>query len=136
MIHGYDRSFDKAPDGWLYIIGGDNNNQASLQTVWRTKDMRTFNVMTTTAGWGTRTLMGGWADEASNIYIAGGQQTTNVQTGPNDIWKSADGGITWNRIANNIQVNGEYFLGQYLQPGETFQQACIRNWWWNFCCST
>lgn len=113
-FYGHAFVYFKAPDGWLYIIGGDNNNQASLQTVWRTKDMRTFNVMTTTAGWGTRTLMGGWADEASNIYIAGGQQTTNVQTGPNDIWKSTDGGITWNRIANNIQVNGEYFLGQNI----------------------
>lgn len=113
-FYGHAFVYFKAPNGWLYIIGGDNNNQASLQTVWRTKDMRTFQVMTTAAGWGTRSLMGGWADEESNIYIAGGQQTTSVETGPNDIWKSADGGATWTRIANNISVNGEYFLGQNI----------------------
>ena len=106
----------KSPDGWLYIIGSDNdvNNYQHLQTVWRTKDMQTFTVMTTTAGWGSRSLMGGWADEYSNIYIAGGQLTNNVATGPNDIWQSTNGGATWTRIANNINVNGEYFLGQNI----------------------
>lgn len=104
----------KSPDGWLYIIGADNYNFQYVQTVWRTKDMHTFTVMTSSAGWGTRSLMGGWADENSNIYIAGGQTTTDVATGPNDIWKSTDGGATWAQIANNINVNGAYFLGQNM----------------------
>ena len=104
----------KSPDGWLYILGSDNNNFQYLQTVWRTKDMQNFAVMTTNAGWGTRILMGGWADEDGNIYMAGGETTTNVSTGPNDVWKSTDGGATWTQIANNINVNGEYFLGQNI----------------------
>lgn len=104
----------KSPDGWVYIIGADNNNFQHVQTVWRTKNMQTFTVMTTNAGWGTRSLMGGWADEEDNIYIAGGQQTNYVSTGPNDIWKSSDGGANWTQIANNINVNGEYFLGQNI----------------------
>ena len=111
---GHSFVYFKSPDGWLYIIGGDNNNFQHLQTVWRTKDMQNFTVMTTTAGWGTRSLMGGWVDENSNLYIAGGQQTANVATGPNDIWKSTNGGATWERIADNINANGEYFLGQNI----------------------
>ncbi len=105
----------KSSDGWIYIIGADNfNSQQYAQTVWRTKDMRTFTVMTSAAGWGTRSLMGGWSDENSNIYIAGGQTTDFVSTGPNDIWKSSNGGQTWTKIADNINVNGEYFLGQNI----------------------
>ena len=104
----------KSTDGWLYIIGADNYNYQYLQTVWRTKDMRNFTVMTSSAGWGSRTLMGGWSDEEANIYIAGGQQTTDVSTGPNDIWKSADGGANWTKIQDSINVNGEYFLGQNI----------------------
>ncbi len=104
----------KSADGWLYIIGADNFNFQYVQTVWRTKDMLTFTLMTSSAGWGTRSLMGGWSDENSNIYIAGGQTTNTVSTGPNDIWKSTNGGQTWTMIANNINVNGEYFLGQNI----------------------
>ena len=113
-FYGHAFVYFKSPDGWLYIIGNDNANQALLQTVWRTKDMRNFTAMTSNAGWGSRTVMGGWADENNNIYIAGGQTTTDVSTGPNDIWKSSDGGATWSQIANNINVNGEYFLGQNI----------------------
>ncbi|MEP7163609.1 MAG: hypothetical protein ABI741_02890 [Ferruginibacter sp.] len=109
---GHTFVYFKSPDGWLYIIGADNFNIQNVQTVWRTRDMQNFTVMTTAAGWGNRTLMGGWADEDANIYIAGGQNSTNVATGPNDIWMSADGGANWSQIINNINVNGEYFLGQ------------------------
>ena len=111
---GHTFVYFKSPDGWLYIIGADNFNIQNVETVWRTKDMQNFTVMTTTAGWGNRTLMGGWADENGNLYIAGGQTTTNVATGPNDIWKSTNGGSSWTQIANNIHVNGEYFLGQNI----------------------
>jgi hypothetical protein len=111
---GHTFVYFKAPDGWLYIIGSDNFAVQNIETVWRTKDMHNFDVMTTTAGWGTRSLMAGWADENSNIYIAGGQTTTNVSTGPNDVWMSTDAGVNWTKIADSIQVNGEYFLGQNI----------------------
>lgn len=113
-FYGHAFVYFKSPDGWLYILGSDNNNQSLLQTVWRTKDMRTFTVMTSAAGWGSRTACAGWADDNNNIYLAGGQTSYDVTTGPNDIWKSSDGGVTWNRIFNNITCNGEYFLGQNI----------------------
>lgn len=113
-FYGHAFVYFKSPDGWLYILGSDNNNQTLLQTVWRTKDMRTFTVMTSNAGWGSRTACAGWADDNNNIYLAGGQTTYDVTTGPNDIWKSSDGGATWTRIANNVSCNGEYFLGQNI----------------------
>lgn len=111
---GHSFVYFKSPDGWFYMIGGDNYNIEHLQTVWRTKDFQNFTVMTTTAGWGNRTLMGGFVDESGVLYIAGGQVSTTVQSGPNDIWRSSDGGATWTQVANNIQVNGEFFLGQNI----------------------
>lgn len=100
--------------GYWYIIGSDNAHTSLSETVWRTRDMQTFEVMTSAAGWGVRQTMGGFADEYGNLYMGGGQTTTDVSTGHNDIWKSADFGATWTQIVDSISVGGTYFLGQNI----------------------
>jgi len=103
-----------SPDGWVYMIGGDYLSTSTQQkSVYRTRDLVNWTLMTNDYGGGVRILGAGIVDDFGNLYWLGGQ--SNLQGDAlNDIWKSTDGGATWSQIATGISVGGNSFLGQNI----------------------
>ncbi|MFM7252922.1 MAG: hypothetical protein ACKO27_07635 [Ilumatobacteraceae bacterium] len=97
-------------DGAMYVIGGqDFGFPASnfYNDVWRSADGVTWERMTEAAPWvGRAGLMAASFGDA--IYVFGGSRNDDSAiigpTGPareyfNDVWRSTDGGATWEEVA-------------------------------------
>jgi hypothetical protein len=107
-------TFIKSPDGYYYILGGDAFSAGTDRTsVYRSSNLRNWELRTANYGGGVRILSGGFADEYGNLYWGGGQASQNSQ-GLNDIWKSTDGGLNWTQVATNINIGGDTIIGKNI----------------------
>lgn len=97
-------------DGAMYVIGGQDfgfPNSNFYNDVWRSTDGESWEQMTAAAPWtGRAGLMAASFGEA--IYVFGGSKNDDAAivgpTGPvreyfNDVWRSTDGGATWEEVA-------------------------------------
>ncbi len=92
---------------YIYVIGGDHLDTGYYgagtypSDVWRSADEgATWEVLTTTAPWGSRMLHQVWK-MGSVLYVAGGQTDINDKaTAKNDVYKSVDGGRNWSSLGN------------------------------------
>lgn len=110
----------KSPDGWVYMLGGDYLSTATQQkSVYRTRDLVNWTLMTNNYGGSVRILGGGVVDDFGNLYWMGGQTSLNGGA-LNDIWKSTDGGATWSQIATGISVGGNSFLGKNISNNAVY----------------
>lgn len=88
----------------LYIIGGDTADERWPHyptDVWSSPDGVKWTRRTTNAAWGPRVLHMA-ASFQGKLYVMGGQ--TNVYddtTAMNDVWESADDGVTWTQVTAN-----------------------------------
>jgi hypothetical protein len=105
--------FIDASDGYKYIIGGDYlNNSTQRATVYRTRDFRTYQTMTTTSPFGTRVLHAA-VEYKGALYAGGGQNfSLNYTDGLfTDMYKSIDSGVTWTLLSNTLTHMGKNING-------------------------
>lgn len=102
-----------ASDGYTYVIGGDYlNNNTQRATVYRTRDFRTYETMTTSSPFNDRVLHGA-VEFNGALYCGGGQfYTLNAADGLfTDIYRSTDGGATWTLLSNTLTFMGKNING-------------------------
>lgn len=102
-----------ASDGYTYIIGGDYlNNNTQRATVYRTRDFRTYETMTTSSPFNDRVLHGA-VEFNGALYCGGGQfYTLNAADGLfTDIYRSTDRGVTWTLLSNSLTFMGKNING-------------------------
>lgn len=85
--------------GELFVIGGDAGGFADepprpLNDVWASADGVEWTRRVASAPWLARKFMGAAIDDDGHIYIVGGQGIFGTG-GINDVWKSVDGGSSW-----------------------------------------
>ena len=99
-------------NGAMYVIGGQDFGFPSsnfYHDVWRSADGVTWEQTTAAAPWSGRAgLMA--ASLGDELYVFGGSRNDDSAvvgpTGPvreyfNDVWRSADGGVTWEQTATS-----------------------------------
>ena len=82
---------------YLYVIGGDIYD-GGTPDVWRSADGNVWERLTASAPWGPRVLhmVGVYQGD---LYVAGGQTDANDrESALSDVWRSSDGGSTWERL--------------------------------------
>ncbi len=88
----------------LYVIGGDTSDErwpGYPTDVWSSPDGVKWTRRTNQAAWGPRVLHMA-ASFRGKLYVMGGQ--TNVyddKTAMNDVWESADDGVTWTQVTSD-----------------------------------
>lgn len=70
-------------DSYIYVLASSNKE------VWKSSDGETWGVVNDT--FTTSSLLVGAADSSNNLYIA---------TGPGDVYKSTDTGVTWSLLSD------------------------------------
>lgn len=91
------------PDGSIIMTGGFNSN--SKREVWKSADKgATWSVLTANPGFVARYYhtMNVLAD--GSIVIIGGYSDTEERM--NDVWRSADGGLTWTQVTAGAEWSG------------------------------
>ncbi len=84
---------------YLYVIGGDIFN-GGTPDVWRSADGQSWEEVTSAAPWGPRALHMVGVYEG-DLYVMGGQlDIADPATCLSDVWRSSDGGFTWERLAD------------------------------------
>ena len=105
--------------GWIYVLGGYSIDNFRLSDVWRSLDGRSWEQVKATGG-------GYWTERLSHqafsldgrLYLMGG--TANNSTGfpnnsrLNDVWSSADDGVTWTLLGN--PWTGRIGFGALVHP--------------------
>ena len=106
--------------GWIYVLGGYSIDNFRLSDVWRSLDGRSWEEVKATGG-------GYWTERLSHqafsldgkLYLMGG--TANNSTGfpnnsrLNDVWSSADDGVTW-ELLGNAAWGGRIGFGALVHP--------------------
>jgi hypothetical protein len=113
----------RAHDGYTYIIGGDYlTTSADRAKVYRTKDFKTYELRTASSPFGSRVLHGAF-ELNGTLYCGGGQYYTLNRTDTlfTDLYKSEDGGITWNLISDTLT-----FLGKNISGTFTVSSGIVR----------
>ncbi len=101
--------------GWIYVLGGSNGDDIAVggqgrtlfDDVWRSRDGKTWESVTTDAPWPAR-AGAALVEKNGYIYLLGGEDgflCTFGQTGPtcpyfNDVWRSRDG-ANWELVTMN-----------------------------------
>lgn len=111
--------------GRLYVIAGDSadrfaNETRLLRDVWTSLDGREWSLMTAQAPWEPRKFFGAVADESGTLYIAGGLGTGGTG-GLADVWRSADGGRSWQAVTLGATWTARHSLSLVRLPGGTRQ---------------
>lgn len=123
--------------GLLYVIGGDTSDEkwpTYPTDVWSSPDGVKWTRRTNHAEWGPRVLHMA-ASFNDKLYVMGGQ--TNVyddKTAMNDVWESADDGVTWQQVTadagwapRGMVTSPVVFQGQlYLCGGGTYVDTSPR----------
>lgn len=121
--HGHSLLAD-AGTGAFYVIGGDGGSVSSskvavpLQDVWKSIGGREWVPVTLSAPWPPRKRFGATMDAAGKMYITGGVDVEGT-SGLNDMWTSADQGLTWTPVALASPWTGRYSFGFVRMPGGT-----------------
>ena len=84
----------------IYVIGGFRGGTINLNDVWKSTNGGQTWSKVNTGTTGANTLFSARSAHSSvaigsNIYVIGGDNTTNYF---NDVWKSTDGGVTWENV--------------------------------------
>ena len=84
----------------MYVIGGFAGGKNNLNDVWKSSNGGQTWSKVNTGSTGANTLFSARSAHSSvaigsNIYVIGGDNTTNYF---NDVWKSTDGGVTWENV--------------------------------------
>jgi len=110
--------------GDLFIIGGDagsvaNNKVSDPRTdVWRSTGGREWALVTSSVPWPPRKRFGAIFDTTGILYIVGGIDSMGI-SGRNDMWKSADRGLTWMSVAIASPWTARHSFGFVQMPGGT-----------------
>ncbi|MES2594694.1 MAG: IPT/TIG domain-containing protein [Verrucomicrobiota bacterium] len=123
--------------GLLYVIGGDTADEkwpTYPTDVWSSPDGVKWTRRTNNAEWGPRVLH--MAVSLNNkLYVMGGQTDVyDDKTAMNDVWESADDGVTWTQVTANaawpargMVTSPVVFHGQvYLCGGGTYVDTSPR----------
>lgn len=108
-------AYVNASDGYTYIIGGDYlNTTTDRSKVHRTRDFRTFELMTASSPFGTRVLHAA-VEYNGALYCGGGQfYTLNYTDGLfTDLYRSTDHGVTWTLLSNTLTHMGKNISGGF-----------------------
>lgn len=82
---------------YLYVVGGDIYN-GGVPDVWRSADGAAWERVIAAAPWGPRVLQM-VAEYKGALYVLGGQiDVSDPATCLADVWRSADGGFTWEQL--------------------------------------
>ena len=92
----------------LYIVGGtDGNSITSIRDVWKSTDAgSTFTkVEVTSSFW--RDKLAAYSTVAANgtIYVTGGYLVATSSSDQNRVWKSTDGGKTWQELTTGTKFS-------------------------------
>jgi len=125
---------------YMYVVGGDY--LAVTGDVWRSTDGIEWELVTDAAPWNGRMLqMVGTL--GADLYVMGGQlDLADAGTALSDVWRSRDGGLHWERLAdgpwaargmayNPIEHDGKL----WLIGGGTYKHSGLRDFYndvWSF----
>jgi hypothetical protein len=101
---GHSITVIQSPDGYVYFCGNDSYATATQRkSVYRTRNLRDFTLMTNNWEIGDRMLTGGFADDNGYLYIMGGQvDVADSSTGRYDVWRSVNNGANWTKIQESV----------------------------------
>ncbi len=90
------------PDGSIVLMGGWGYNRNMLNDVWRSTDSgQSWTLQTEHAQWPGRGFHASVVMPDGSIILMGGRSidTQDISTDLNDVWRSTDYGITWNKLS-------------------------------------
>eukprot|EP00933_Yihiella_yeosuensis_P050331 TRINITY_DN48124_c0_g1_i1.p1 TRINITY_DN48124_c0_g1~~TRINITY_DN48124_c0_g1_i1.p1 ORF type:complete len:551 (+),score=88.61 TRINITY_DN48124_c0_g1_i1:48-1700(+) len=98
--------------GELFLFGGDSGGVGDLSSlplrdVWSSKDGKNWVMQTKSAPWVARKFFAALVDAEGRLYIAGGLSGHGTG-GLNDMWRSEDGGRTWEALSLGASWNARH----------------------------
>ena len=84
-------------DGYFYVMTGRAGATKVFSDVWRSRDGRQWDLVTDNPGWGKRCYPDVEVAEGQLVLTAG----QDLRTFYNDVWRSGDGGVKWERVCAN-----------------------------------
>ena len=108
------------PDGSIVLMGGTDDD-VYTNDVWRSPDGgATWTQVSASAGWSERyTHTSVVLPDGSIVVMGGADSADNLM---NDVWRSPDGGATWNQVNANAGWNGRFGHTSVLLPDGSIVQ--------------
>jgi hypothetical protein len=98
-------------DGYVYVIGGDQYNDfAQRSEVWRSQNLRDWELVNHNSPFGNRMQLAG-VEYKGDFYVGGGQALPDFRPGMEDFYISKDKGLTWTLLPGSPKHLGKNVVG-------------------------
>lgn len=85
--------------GFMYVLGGQTFSKFH-NDIWRSKDGKNWELVLENAPWRPRAGLAA-IDYQGDLYLLGGGYNNLFRKLLGDVWKSVDGGFTWEKILDS-----------------------------------